>query len=70
MEEKLLCKDCDNELIKDLSVELVEAGYKDGEYYFKSSDYRCPFFKISKHFKKEREIDPEIQYIFNYVGYN
>ena len=70
MEEKLLCKDCDNELIKDLSVELVEAGYKDGEYYFKSSDYRCPFFKISKPFKKESEIDPEIQYIFIDVGYN
>ena len=69
MEEKLLCKDSDNELLKNLSTALVDAGFEDAKYYY-DKNYHCPYLKISKPFKKENDNDPETHYIFIDVNMN
>ena len=69
MEQKLLCAESDNEMIKELSTALEESGIQDGcQYYFEATDYAVPYFKIPKAFKKETPDDPDYHYIFIDIG--
>ena len=69
MEQKSLCTETDNEMIKELSKALAKSGIEDGcQYYYEADDYSVPYFKIAKAFKKESEDDPDYHYLYIDVG--
>lgn len=65
MEHKLLVKDSDNPLIIKFSEALYKQGLTDGcDCYYIDEDFRLPFFKIPKPYKKESPTDHDVEYIF------
>lgn len=65
MEQKLLVKDSDNLLIHKFSQVLLVQGITEGaECYYIDDNFRLPFFKIPKAYKKEAESDPDVHYAF------
>ena len=65
MEQKLLVRDSDNQLIHKLSQALKEQGiYEGADYYYVDDNFKLPFFKIPKDYKKETPSDPDVHYIF------
>lgn len=65
MEKLNLCVESNNEMINNLSKALIEKGIIDGSnYYYTDDNFKHPFFKIPKSYKKESENDPDVHYIF------
>ena len=64
MEKSIACASTENEMIKDLSKALLDAGVNEGANYYESDEYGKPYFKLSKPFKKELENDPDVCYVY------
>lgn len=65
MEQKLPVKDADNELIIKFSNALKKQGiYEGADCYYIDENFKLPFFKVPKAYKKEQPSDPDIHYIF------
>ena len=64
MERKHSCAASDNQMIKDLSKVLIECGIEGAEDYYEADEYRTPYFKIPKKYKKESERDPDVCYVY------
>ena len=70
MEKMIPCASTTDQMIKDMSEVLLEIGVTDGANYYESDEYRVPYFKIAKPFKKETEDDPDFWYIYVDVDEN
>ncbi len=66
MEKELLVFASNNQRIKDFSALLKKSGIDAGSDYYYEFDNGSgdPFFKIPKAYKKERDGDPDVHYIF------
>ncbi len=65
MEQRLLVKNSDNELIIKFSNALIKQGISEGvDCYYIDEGCKYPFFKIPKAYKKENEGDPDVHYAF------
>lgn len=64
MERTLSCAASDNQMIKDLSKVLQECGIEGAENYYEADEYRVPYFKLPKKFKRETEHDPDVCYLY------
>lgn len=64
MEKAIPCSSTDNKMIADISKVLLEVGIEDGAHYYESDEYRVPYFKLAKKYKKESENDPDVCYVY------
>ena len=65
MEQKHLCAQTDDEMIRNFSQALLAHGVTDGaDCYYTDEEYPYPFFKLPKAYKKESPTDPDTHYVF------